>query len=210
MYADIIAPTSPEELDTMSRKALSTGYSKLGVVEDVQSRPHTFKVALLSAEDVPTVARRIRGRYDLLVVKPNSLEEARKVTASRLVDAVMATYDSDRPNFDYVCARQLKRNEGALIIPVRHFLDRMKEDPHVLRSVRLELKIALKAGVYPIIASFASNSKEIVPPRLLISLGEFFFDMKRGQAKMAIKEFPHYLISPERKLKLKGVGIHEV
>jgi len=211
MYVDIITPISNGDMVEAIEKALSLGYSRVGVVGDFRELPpEAFSVAILSASDIPLRARRIRGRYDILIARPRSLEEARKFTATRLVDAVLAACDSGRPNFDYVCARQLKRNEGALIIPVSHLMRTARRDPRVLRNVRLELEIAMKAGVYPVIASFASRAAEVAPPRLLISFAEFFFDLSRSQAKMFVKDFPAYLTSPDRRIKLRGAASCEV
>ncbi len=205
MYADIIEPKNPEDLTSMREKAFSLGYGILGVVGEGPESEDTFKVSIVRTADLALEARHIKRFSDIIAVKPNSLEDARKATASKLVDAIIATYDKVRPSFDYICAKQLKRNEGSLIIPVRPLLSYVIRNPQILRSVRLELKIAIKAGVYPIIASFASNVNEVVPPRVLTSFGEFFFDLKRGQAKMYVKDFPKYLISQDRRLKLRGV-----
>ncbi|MDK2384710.1 MAG: hypothetical protein QI199_07895, partial [Candidatus Korarchaeota archaeon] len=135
---------------------------------------------------------------------------SRKVTFSKLVDGVVASYDTGRPNFDYVSAKQLKRNEGTLLVPVAWMIRKMLEEPHVIRNVRLEVRIALKAGLYPVIASMARDIREVVPPRLLASFGEFILDLKRDQAKSMVKDFPSYLISEERRLRTKGVALDEV
>ncbi len=208
MYSDIIEPKKPEDLSLMKRKALSLGYDLLGVIGELPAESGSediFKVSIIKATDLTLGIRHIRRSFDVIAVKPYSLEEARKAAASKVVDAIIATYDRARPNFDYICAKQLKRNEGSLIIPARRLMEYMRTNPQVIRSVKIELEIAIKAGVYPIIASFASNLNEIVPPRLLTSFGEFFFDLDRNQAKMYVKDFPKYLVSQERKLKLRGV-----
>ncbi len=206
MYTDIIEPKNLEDLASMRKKAFSLGYELLGVIGDNLESEDIFKVSIVRTADLALEAERIKRSSSIIAVKPNSLEDARKATASKLVDAIITTYDKARPSFDYVCAKQLKRNEGSLIIPIRPLLSYVTYNPQILRSVRLELKIAIKAGVYPIIASFASNINEIVPPRALMSFGEFFFDLSRGQAKMYVKDFPKYLISRDRKLKLRGVA----
>ncbi len=206
MYTDIIEPKNLEDLASMRKKAFSLGYGLLGVIGDNLESEDIFKVSIVRTADLALEAERIKRSSSIIAVKPNSLEDARKATASKLVDAIITTYDKARPSFDYVCAKQLKRNEGSLIIPIRPLLSYVTYNPQILRSVRLELKIAIKAGVYPIIASFASNINEIVPPRALMSFGEFFFDLSRGQAKMYVKDFPKYLISRDRKLKLRGVA----
>ncbi len=207
MYSDIIEPKKPEDLVFMEKKALSLGYDMLGVIGELpEPKSKTvFRVAVIRTTDLRLRAKRIRRSFEVIAVKPDSLEDARKAAASKLVDAIITTYDRERPSFDYVCARQLKRNEGSLIIPIRRLIDHMRANPRVLWSVKTELRIAIKAGIYPIIASFASSLNEIVPPRLLISFGEFFFDLNRNQAKMYVKDFPKYLISQERRLKLRGV-----
>lgn len=205
-YIDIIAPEREEKLIPMVDRALSLGYGAIGVIGGFPDLPKgTFRVSLVKASDIPERVRKIRGSVNLILSSPRTLEEARKVTFSKLVDGVVASYDTKRPNFDLVCARQLKRNEGALLIPVSLMSRRMFQDPHIIRNVGLEVRIALKAGVYPILASMASIPREIVPPRLLISFGEFILDLGRSQAKAMVKDFPSYLISEERKLKLKGV-----
>ncbi len=207
MYSDILEPKKPEDLVSMERKASSLGYDMLGVIGEMlePKSKGIFKVAIIKASDLPLGTRHVRRSFDLIAVKPDSLEDARKATDSKIVDAIITTYDKRRPNFDYICAKQLKRNEGSLIIPVRQLMSYIKTNPQVLRSVKIELEIAIKTGIYPIIASFASDLNEIVPPRILISFGEFFFDLDRNQAKMYVKDFPKYLVSQERKLKLRGV-----
>ena len=122
----------------------------------------------------------------------------------------MASYDTARPNFDYVCARQLKRNEGTLFIPVVPMVSRMLGEPRVIRNVRLEVRIALHAGLYPMIASMARRPEEVVPPRLLVSFGEFMLDLRREQAKAMVKDFPSYMISGGRRLRVRGVVTDEI
>jgi len=204
LYSDIIAPRSEEDARKMAERARSLGYGILGIVGDVRAEGITnFRVTLIERID-PELRGRLRGRADLILARPGSLEEARRLTFSSLVDGVMATYDSDRPRVDYISLKQLKRNEGALIIPLTHLVREISGNSLSLRSVGLELRMAMRAGVYPIICSLASEPREQVPPRLMISFVEFFFDLRREEAKRMVKDFPIYMISKERKLKLKG------
>lgn len=203
MYADLIAPRSVDDCSRMVEKAGSLGYGILGILGDfeVESGPiKTFKVALADGMDRRS-RQKLRGA-ELILAKPSSLDDARKIASS--VDGMIATYDSERPRIDYVSLRQLKRNEGALVIPLSYLIRRMSERAQVLRSVYLELRMAIRIGVYPILCSFASEERELVPPRLMISFSEFFFDLRREESKRFVKDFPTYMISKERKLKLKG------
>jgi len=203
LYADLIAPRSVDDCSRMVEKAGSLGYGILGILGDfeVESGPiKTFKVALADGMDRRS-RQKLRGA-ELILAKPSSLEDARKIASS--VDGMIATYDSERPRIDYVSLRQLKKNEGALVIPLSYLIRRMSERAQVLRSVYLELRMAIRIGVYPILCSFASEERELVPPRLMISFSEFFFDLRREESKRFVKDFPTYMISKERKLKLKG------
>jgi len=210
-YIDIIAPESEEQLELMVSRAISLGFGAVGIVGDFPDLPNgTFRVSIVGPSSIPQEARKIRSKVRLLLSSPKTLEESRKVTFSKLVDGVVASYDTGRPNFDYVSAKLLKRNEGTLLVPVAWMIRKMLEEPHVIRNVRLEVRIALKAGLYPVIASMARDVREIVPPRLLVSFGEFILDLRRDQAKSMVKDFPSYLISEERKLRTKGVALDEV
>lgn len=210
MYSDIITPRSEEEAMRMVEKAKSLGYGILGILGDIRvDSIRSFRVDVVEKID-PKLKGRIRGETDLLLVRPRSLEDARKLTFSSIVDGVIATYDSDRPRVDYISLKQLKRNEGALIIPLTHLVRTIHVNPQVLRSVSLELRMAIKSGIYPLICSFASEVHEQVPPRLMISFAEFFFDLKREEAKRMVKDFPEYMLSRERKLRLKGREVSEV
>ncbi len=210
-YIDILAPENEEQLELMVRRAISLGFGVVGIIGDFSGLPKgAFRVSIVRPRDIPQEARKIRSKTKLLFSSPKTLEESRRVTFSKLVDGVIASYDTSRPNFDYVCARQLKRNEGTLLVPVAWMIRKMLKDPHVIRNVRLEVRIALKAGLYPVIASMARNTREVVPPRLLISFGEFILDLKRDQAKSMVKDFPSYLISEERRIRTKGVALGEV
>ncbi len=210
-YIDIIAPESEEQLESMLNRAFSLGFGPVGIVGDFPDLPKdTFRVTLMEPRGIPGEARKVRSRTKLLLSLPKTLEEARRVTFSKLVDGIVASYDTPRPNFDYVCAKQLKRNEGTLLIPVSWMVREMFERPHIIRNVRLEVGIALKAGLYPVIASMARDTREIVPPRLLVSFGEFVLDLSREQAKSMVKDFPSYLISEERRIRTKGVALDEV
>ncbi|MEM0018191.1 MAG: hypothetical protein QXR35_02900 [Candidatus Korarchaeum sp.] len=210
MYSDIIAPRSEEEAKRMVERAKSLGYGTLGILGDVRVHSvRSFRVAVMERLD-PKLKGRIREETDLLLIRPRSLEDARKLTLSSVVDGVMATYDSDKPRVDYTSLKQLKRNEGALIIPLTYLVRAIDANPRILRSVSLELKMAIRSGVYPLICSFASYVGEQVPPRLMISFAEFFFDLKREEAKRMVKDFPEYMLSKERKLKLKGREVSEV
>lgn len=210
MYVDIINPETPDLMEPMVRKALSMGYRKIGIItEDITQiieDKELFWVYTLRLDDLTTKGRRARNKVDLIIATTGDLSETRKATMSKLVDGVIASYNSRKPKFDYVCAKQLKRNEGALLIPVKRIISNMRDHPQILRNIELEVKIALKAGIYPIIASFATSPYEIVPPRLLVSFGEFFLGMTRYQAKLSLKDFPMYMLSSERIAKIKGVG----
>lgn len=210
MYVDIINPETPDLIESMVRKALSMGYRKIGIVtEDITQiigGKELFWVYTLRLDDLSTKGRRARNKVGLIIATTEDLSETRKATMSKLVDGVIVSYNSRKPKFDYVCAKQLKRNEGALLIPVKRIISNMRNHPQILRNVELEVKIALKAGIYPIIASFATSPYEIVPPRLLVSFGEFFLGMTRYQAKLSLKDFPMYMLSSERIAKIKGVG----
>lgn len=206
MYADIIAPKSPEEAERMVERAETLGYSVLGILGNIdvkRSHIRTFR-AVLTDKIEPKLRKELKRESDLILVKPGSLEEARKLTFSSLVDGAVATYDSERPRIDYVCMRQLKRNEGALIIPLAHLVKAIESGSLSLRSVEIELKLARRGGVYPVICSFASSLEEQVPPRMMMSFAEFFFDLAREEARRMVKDFPVYMISKERKLKLRG------
>ncbi len=209
MYVDIINPETPDLIEPMVRKALSMGYRKIGIVtEDITQiigDKELFWVYTLRLDDLTTKGRRARNKVDLIIATTEDLSETRKATMSKLVDGVVVSYNSRKPKFDYVCAKQLKRNEGALLIPVKRIILNMRDHPQILRNIELEVKIALKAGIYPIIASFATSPYEIVPPRLLVSFGEFFLGMTRYQAKLSLKDFPMYMLNPERIAKIKGV-----
>jgi len=210
VYVDIINPETPDLIESMVRKALSMGYRKIGIVtEDITQiigGKELFWVYTLRLDDLSTKGRRARNKVGLIIATTEDLSETRKATMSKLVDGVIVSYNSRKPKFDYVCAKQLKRNEGALLIPVKRIISNMRNHPQILRNVELEVKIALKAGIYPIIASFATSPYEIVPPRLLVSFGEFFLGMTRYQAKLSLKDFPMYMLSSERIAKIKGVG----
>jgi len=212
VYVDIINPETPDLIEPMVRKALSIGYYKVGVItEDVAvtqtiGDKNVFWVYTLRLDDLTTKGRRARNKVDLIIATTKDLGETRKATMSKLVDGVMVSYNSRRPKFDYVCAKQLKRNEGALLIPVKRIILNMRERPQIISNIELEVKIALRAGIYPVIASFATSTYEIVPPRLLISFGEFFLGMTRYQAKLSLKDFPIYMLSSERIAKIKGVS----
>jgi len=203
LYADLIAPRSVDDCIKMMERAKSLGYGILGILGDFKVESDlikTFKVALIDGD--PRLRQKLRMGAELILAKPSSLEDARKISPS--VDGIIATYDSERPRIDYVSLKQLKRNEGALVIPISYLIRRMVERAQVMRSVYLELKMAMRIGVYPILCSLASEERELVPPRLMISFSEFFFDLKREESKRFIKDFPIYMISKERKLKLKG------
>ncbi len=210
MYVDIINPKNPDLIEPMVRKALSMGYRKIGIVtEDITQiiwDKELFWVYTLRLDDLTTKGRRARNKVDLIIATTEDLSETRKATMSKLVDGVIVSYNSRKPKFDYVCAKQLKRNEGALLIPVKRIISNMRDHPQILRNIELEVKIALKTGIYPVIASFATSPYEIVPPRLLVSFGEFFLGMTRYQAKLSLKDFPIYMLSSERIAKIKGVG----
>lgn len=210
MYSDIIAPESEEEARRMVERAKHLGYGILGIVGDLKVEPiRSFKVLVIERIE-PRFRGRLRGEADLILAKPRSLEDARKLTFSSLVDGVIVTYDSEKPKLDYIGLKQLKRNEGALVIPLKYLMAAINSNPLVLSSVDLELRIAIKSGVYPIICSFASEESEQVPPRLMMSFAEFFLDLKREEAKRMVKDFPKYMLSKERKLKLRGREIPEV
>ena len=214
MYVDIINPETHDLIESMVRKALSMGYRKIGIVtEDITQiirGKELFWVYTLRLDDLSTKGRRARNKVGLIIATTEDLSETRKATMSKLVDGVIVSYNSRKPKFDYVCAKQLKRNEGALLIPVKRIISNMRNHPQILRNVELEVKIALKAGIYPIIASFATSPYEIVPPRLLVSFGEFFLGMTRYQAKLSLKDFPMYMLSSERIAKIKGWANHEI
>jgi len=210
LYADLIAPRSADDCEKMIERARSLGYGVLGILGDFKVESDlikTFKVALTDKMD-PRSRQKLRIEAELILAKPSSFEDARKISPS--VDGVIATYDSERPRIDYVSLKQLKRNEGALVIPLSYLIRRMSERAQVMRSVYLELKMAMRIGVYPILCSFASEERELVPPRLMISFSEFFFDLKREESKRLVKDFPIYMVSKERKLKLKGRSEVEV
>ncbi|MCC6028781.1 MAG: hypothetical protein LM591_01360 [Candidatus Korarchaeum sp.] len=212
MYADLIAPRSFDDCLKMVERARYLGYGMLGILGDFKIESDivkTYKVALINRID-PKSRQKLRMESKLILAKPSSLEDARKLTFSSLVDGVIATYDSERPRIDYVSLKQLKRNEGALVIPLSYLIRKMCERAQVIRSVYLELKMAMRIGVYPILCSFASEERELVPPRLMISFSEFFFDLRREESKRFVKDFPMYMLSEERKLKLKGRGEFEV
>lgn len=210
MYSDIIAPKSEEEARRMAERASSLGYGTLGILGDARVESiRSFRVALVERLD-SRIKGKLRREADLIIARPRSLEDARKLTFSSIVDGIMATYDSDRPRVDYVSLKQLKRNEGALVIPLTYLVRAINSNPRGLRSVNLELKMAIRYGVYPLICSFASVTHEQVPPRLMISFAEFFFDLRREEAKRMVKDFPAYMLSKERKLKLRGRETPEV
>ena len=210
MYSDIIAPKSEEEASRMAERAKSLGYGILGILGDVRvDSIRTFRVAVIERID-PRLKEKFRREADLLIARPRSLEDARKLTLSSIVDGVMATYDSERPRVDYVSLKQLKRNEGALVIPLTYLIRAINVNPRGLRSVNLELRMAIRSGVYPLICSFATATHEQVPPRLMTSFAEFFFDLEREEAKRMVKDFPAYMLSRERRLRLKGREVPEV
>ncbi|MCS7103180.1 MAG: hypothetical protein NZ992_04780 [Candidatus Korarchaeum sp.] len=210
MYSDIIAPRSEEEAKRMVERAKSLGYGILGVIGDVKvDSIKSFRVTLIGRIE-PKLKGRLKEEADLLLARPKSLEDARKLTLSSAVDGVITTYDSEKPRVDYISLKQLKRNEGALVIPLKYLVRTISVNPQALRSVSLELRLATRSGVYPLICSFASEVNEQVPPRLMMSFAEFFFDLKREEAKRMVKDFPEYMLSKERKLKLKGREVPEV
>lgn len=190
----------------MIYRARYLNYGLLGILGDIEIRSdaiRTFRVIL--TEKIESKLRaKLREGKSILLVKPSSLEEARKLTFSSLVDGAIATYDSEKPRIDYVCMKQLKRNEGALVIPLSCLIKTIEGGSLSLKSVRTELKLARRAGVYPVICSFASGVEEQVPPRLMIAFAEFFFDLNKEEAKKMVKDFPNYIVSGERKLKLRG------
>ena len=118
MYVDIINPETPDLIESMVRKALSMGYRKIGIVtEDITQiigGKELFWVYTLRLDDLSTKGRRARNKVGLIIATTEDLSETRKATMSKLVDGVIVSYNSRKPKFDYVCAKQLKRNEGAL------------------------------------------------------------------------------------------------
>ena len=197
----MIRPESEELIPEMLKRARDLGFSKIGIVGFDGG---DFRVEIIGDEDFKREARRARSRADILAVRVSSLEGARRSTFSAMTDCVIASYSSIKPNFDYVSALQLKRNEGAIIFPIRDIMISLAEDPRPLRGLRLELRVALRAGVRPWLVSFASTPREVVPPRLIISAGQVILGMTREQAILSMKEVPSYMMDPVRKAKFKG------